>query len=134
MEKWKDIPSYEGRYQISSKGRVKSIFARHKVLYLKPHKKGYVGVALSRDGKKNYYFVHRIVAKAFIPNLENKPEVNHKNLDCSDNRIENLEWVTREENINHRVALARLRKNAIKRLCPKCFKLLTDLLCTKDFV
>ena len=89
MEIWKDIPSYEGLYQVSNSGNIKSlpriwICGRgrknsHGIILLKlfPNKKGYPSTYLSKDGKTKTYRVNRIVAQAFIPNPENKPEVNH---------------------------------------------------------
>ena len=66
-----------------------------------PRGKGYMSVCLCKDNEKKNMSVHRIVAKAFIPNLDRKPEVNHKNGIRSDNRVENLEWATRSENEMH---------------------------------
>lgn len=62
---------------------------------------GYLAVTMSCEGRKQPMFVHRLVAMAFVPNPDNKPEVNHINLDKHDNRAENLEWVTRAENLAH---------------------------------
>ena len=115
-EIWKDIPGYEGLYQVSNLGRVKS--AERKVgweFYNKPcarkHKEriivaevaknGYKRVGLSKDGKRTRYHLHRIIAKAFIPNPNNYPVINHKNGIKTDNRLENLEWTTYSENNYH---------------------------------
>lgn len=97
-EKWKQITDYE-KYFVSSKGRVK----RENKQLVKPEKlkKGYCRVILSKNGKVKKFSVHRLVAIAFIPNPENKPEVNHINGKKQDNKIKNLEWVTRIENHLH---------------------------------
>lgn len=98
-EVWKEIEGFE-HYEISSHGRVrKTISKRLKVL--KVDKKGYHNITLHTKGKRRYFKVHRLVAQAFIPNPENKKEVNHMNgiPDC--NHKENLEWATRKENMQH---------------------------------
>ena len=101
MEIWKDIPGYEGYYQVSNIGRVRNSEQGH---LLQPNKKrtGYIQVTLSRQGIARTYRLHRIVAQTFIPNLGNKPYINHKNGDKSNNRVENLEWCTPSENQRHR--------------------------------
>ena len=119
-EIWRDVPGYEGLYLASNLGRIKSLgrsyyaynYLKHeKVLYtqkpriLKTHKKksGYCGAILTdKDGRLKHHYVHRIVAMTFIPNPDNCKEVNHKNWDTSDNRVENLEWVNRTENVRKR--------------------------------
>lgn len=108
QEMWKDILGYEGLYQISSIGRVKSLprINKNRVIqqeiYKKPSRlpKGYLRIGLCKNGKTTYYAIHRLVAEAFIPNPENKPCVNHKDCNTSNNNKENLEWVTYEENNN----------------------------------
>ena len=105
MEEWEDIEGYEGIYQVSNLGRVKSLnynrTKKEKILKPQLHRKGYLYVVLYKEGKGRHYKIHRLVAQAFIPNPENKPEVNHKDEDKTNNKVENLEWTTRRENCNY---------------------------------
>lgn len=104
-EEWLDVLGYEGLYQISDLGRVKSLgnnaTKKEKMLVLCPNKTGYIVVQLSRNGKPKPHYVHRLVAINFIPNPENKPEVNHIDKDKRNNRKINVEWNTKIENIFH---------------------------------
>ena len=104
MEIWKDVKGYEGIYLISNIGRVKRIDCKNtqKERILKNCKcNGYYGVSLSKNGAKSLELIHRLVAEAFIPNPENKPCIDHINTIKSDNRVENLRWVTYKENSNN---------------------------------
>ena len=109
MEIWKDIRGYEGIYQVSNYGRVKRFFQKGKERMLKgkKDKDGYVEIVLSKDSEKRYFRLHRLVAEAFILNVENKPEVNHKDKNKLNNTSANLEWVTTAENIRHSFLLGR---------------------------
>jgi hypothetical protein len=103
LEIWKDIPEHEGIYQVSNKGNVKSLrFNKEKSV--KQYKDGgYNVVFLTSEGKQRKHKVHRLVAMAFIPNIENKPCVDHINTIRDDNRVENLKWVTYKENSNNKL-------------------------------
>lgn len=105
-EVWKDVVGYEGYYQVSNLGRVKRL-SRHitdkngvtrywkgKVITQTPNPDGYLMCILSKDGKSNLYGVHRLVAKAFIPNPKQLPVVNHKDENKTNNNNHNLEWCT----------------------------------------
>lgn len=100
VEQWKSIQGYDGEYSISSYGRVKS-FKRNEPVILRQsrNQRGYKQVALNSKTTK----VHRLVAEAFIPNPENKLQVNHKDSDKTNNHVDNLEWMTNLENFTHSV-------------------------------
>lgn len=106
-EIWKDIEGYEGLYQVSNMGRIKSLKYNNgstiydRELIRKPNqlKNGYCNIILNKNGKAKAYRIHRLVAKAFVPNPENKDQINHINMIKNDNRAENLEWVTGSENM-----------------------------------
>jgi hypothetical protein len=98
-ELWRDIPGYEGRYQASNLGRIKGPRGLNKPF---KSRDGYMVATLYTHGKPRRTGVHRLVALAFIPNLEDKPQINHKNGLRHDNRPGNLEWVTCSENNLHR--------------------------------
>ena len=100
-EIWCDIDGYEGLYQISNKGRVKSLYkGSERILKLWDNGRGYLRVYLTKENTSKYIRVHRLVARAFIPNPENKPQVNHKDENKLNNCVENLEWSTAKENNN----------------------------------
>ena len=102
MEIWKSVKDYEGYYEVSNKGRIKSLTS-NKTLSPQNNGVGYLKVELWKDksGKKKY--IHRLVAEAFLPNPLNRTEVNHKDSNPANNTIENLEWVSSSENTKHAV-------------------------------
>lgn len=112
-EIWKDIVGYEGYYEVSNIGRIRSLSRTYphwrsglinkagRIIKPRISKHGYLRLFASVHQVKTYVSVHRAVAIAFIPNPENKPQVNHKNCIKSDNRLENLEWATASENSSH---------------------------------
>ena len=99
-EIWKDIKGYEGFYQVSNLGNVKNV-RRNSIRKLKEDNSGYLHCLLSVNKVRKTFLVHRLVATSFIENPENKPLINHINANRSDNRVENLEWCTQKENMNH---------------------------------
>lgn len=113
IEVWKDILGYEGYYQISNLGNVRSLdryvrngkgtvrFVPGKLRKLDLLADGYLGISLEKEGRVKYFKIHRLVAEAFIPNPENKPEVNHKDGDKTNPTVNNLEWATRSDNMDH---------------------------------
>lgn len=109
-ERWEDIEGYEQLYQVSTKGNVRRLYAHHTRL-LNPYKNrnGYLVVTLTKDGERKYFLVHRLVAKAFIPNPRNVAVVNHRDESTDNNCVENLEWVTQKENVNYGTARERLK-------------------------
>lgn len=108
-EIWKDIKDYEGIYQVSNLGRVKSVDrldgsnhrlkGKIKSTSIRPN--GYENVILFKNSKRKGHSIHRLVAQAFISNTDNKSEVNHIDENKTNNQASNLEWVTAKENMNH---------------------------------
>ena len=105
MIEWRPVKGFEGLYEVSNLGQVKSLNYNRtkgtKILKLGMGTNGYLRVNLYKNGKGYAKKVHRLVASAFIPNIDNKPQVNHIDGDKTNNRASNLEWVTGKENINH---------------------------------
>lgn len=105
---WKDVKGFEGLYQVSGSGEVKSLPRNGtkkggKKICQHIHKTGYMYCTLCKHGKLYNKQVHRLVAEAFIPNLDDKPVVNHKDGDKVNNSLDNLEWVTLSENALHSI-------------------------------
>ena len=119
MEIYKNIKGFEGLYQVSNKGNVKSLVnnkgvAREKVL--KPvNVKGYKRVILYKNKTSKRFLVHRLVADAFLPNPHNLPCVNHKDENGENNSVENLEWCTYKYNSNYGTSIERSRKKIMKK-------------------
>ena len=101
-EVWKDIKGYEGHYQVSNNGRVKSL-KQGKEKILKPVRdtKGYLAVQLCKNGEIKRCFVHRLVAQTFIQNPNNLPHINHKDEVKTNNSVQNLEWCSAKYNNNY---------------------------------
>lgn len=111
-EIWKDILGYEGLYQVSNFGRVKSLkFGKERILKLTKDKDGYLIVNLYKNNKSKTFKVHRLVAEAFIPNPDNLPQVNHKDEDKSNNIVSNLEWCDVKYNQNYGTRNKRIGKS-----------------------
>ena len=121
-EIWKDIEGYEGLYQVSNLGRVKSLdrhirgtnnslrFHCGRIMSPADNGKGYLSLTLKNNGQEKTVYVHRLVAQHFIPNPNRKSDVNHKDFDKSNNRCDNLEWATRSENERHSLIHGKARQ------------------------
>ena len=132
-EIWKDIPHYEGLYMISNKGRVcslprlkkanRTVYFTTSKRILKPilqKRVGYFSVTLYKEHKAKIYWIHRLVAMAFLPKPHNKSEVDHIDTNPKNNNVENLRWATRKENCNNertRKHISEWQKNGN---CPMC--------------
>jgi hypothetical protein len=125
-EIWKAIEGYEGFYEVSNHGNVKSLKRKCESRYWRPvrerilrqaqSKNGYYGVILSKNKNKKRYHIARLVLIAFLPNPENKPQVNHKDGNKSNNKLSNLEWSTRSENQKHAYRIG-LKKGLVEDKC-----------------
>lgn len=146
MEEWRPIVGYEGIYEISSNGNVKSIrrreYSKKRGFYVLKEKiltpvkinHGYLSIILTKDGKHKHHYVHRLVACAFIPNPRNLPQINHKNEIKTDNSIHNLEWCTNDYNRHYGTVQERMSRSCRKRVAQytkdgvlvACYKSLAD--------
>lgn len=123
QEIWKPIKGYEGFYEVSNYGRVKSVkriicsgksYGKHKYggIILKPgNRGGYLCVTLCKERRLSYFSVHRLVAETFIPNPDNNPEIDHINTIKNDNRVNNLRWVTKVENARNANTIKNKKNN-----------------------
>lgn len=120
-EEWRDIEGYEGLYQVSNMGRVRGLpiitkfgvrYKKHPYRILSPlvSKRGYYVVGLSKNGKTKTHTLHRLIAKAFIPNPENKLYIDHIDTNRLNNDLSNLHWVTSKENSNNPLTLEKNRQ------------------------
>lgn len=129
QEIWKDILDYEGLYQVSNLGRIKSLnrkvtqyngynyserFYKGKILKYCVKPNGYAQVGLGKNGKIKWFAVHRLVAQAFIDNLNNEKYINHKDENKLNNKVENLEWCSCSYNINYGTRNDKVREKLIK--------------------
>ena len=122
MEEWKKIEGYNGDYEISNLGRVKSFKLDHEMgKILKPNCDGwgYYAVVLSKNGETKRMKIHRLVAKYFVENPGNKPCVNHINGAKRDNMADNLEWCTRSENDKHAFKIGLKTQRGEQNSCSK---------------
>ena len=125
-EIWKPIANYEGIYEVSNKGHIKSVsryvksnygnmrFQKEKIRKLTINNKGYLIVRLCKNGKYETYLVHRLVANTFIPNPYGYNEVNHKDEDKTHNSVDNLEWCSHNYNIQYSLVSKRKRRRKDK--------------------
>lgn len=125
QEIWKTVEGFDGYYEVSSEGNVRSVTravtrGNHKITkksrLLSPNRltSGYLSVHLYKEGKRTVHLIHRLVAQAFIDNPENLPEINHKNEDKLDNRAINLEWCSRSYNAIYGTKIERTRVTSRK--------------------
>lgn len=125
IEEWKDIVGYEGLYQVSNLGRIKSLgryvnnnggleYREGKIMKSAKNNNDYLFIGLWKDGIRKNHTIHRLVAQAFIDNPNNFPEINHKDEDKTNNRVENLEWCNSKYNCNYGTHNERMVKSHLK--------------------
>ena len=126
-EEWRDIKGFEGLYQVSNTGKVKSLertvwngrgyrTVPEKIMKTHDNGKGYLQVKLCKDGKGKKYKINRLVAQAFLDNPNNLPEVNHKDKIRTNDNVDNLEWCTKQYNIDYSLSKAVIGINKISGL------------------
>lgn len=119
-EIWKDIKGYEGLYQVSNLGNVKSLnykrWHKEKIMNMQINKGGYYTISLHKDKKEKRFLVHRLVAEAFIPNIYNLPQINHKDENSLNNNYKNLEWCNQGYNNNYGNHNEKMIKSLSKRI------------------
>ena len=121
-EEWKDIKGFEGYYQVSNLGRVRSLdreiyhsynktISHYKgsIMKLSKRRKGYLGLVLMKGNKQKSFLVHRLVAEAFIPNPNNYDQVNHIDENKTNNQVDNLEWCNCKYNVNYGSCIERMK-------------------------
>ena len=114
MEQWKEIEGYEGLYWVSDQGRVKN---REGKILKSQNKDDYLRITLSKNNIKRKYFIHRVVALAFIPTSDpEKTQVNHKDENKFNNRVDNLEWCTAKYNSNYGTRPEKISINKSKKV------------------
>ncbi|MFT8916526.1 MAG: NUMOD4 domain-containing protein [Oenococcus sp.] len=114
-EIWRDIKGYEGLYQVSNWGRVRSFHRKHPLIMKpSPSAKKYLLINLHKKGVSKYFQVHRLVAQVFVPNPDSKPIVNHIDENIYNNKFSNLNWVTNIENVRWGTGIKRRSKSCQK--------------------
>lgn len=120
LEEWKPVVGYEGLYEVSNLGRIKSLgneySRKEKILKQRKNKDGYLCVNLYKEGKMKFCYVHRLVANAFIENTSSLPCVNHIDENPSNNQVDNLEWCTYQYNLNYGTCQQRKVEKQSKRV------------------
>ena len=122
IEEWRPIEGYEGLYEVSNTGRVRSLdkydsmnrFLRGRILRLFTDGLGYLRAQLYSNSKRKSFLVHRLVAQAFIPNPDNLPQVNHRDENPSNDNVDNLEWCDGKYNVNYGTRIDRIRDIRLK--------------------
>ena len=130
-EEWSKISELPN-YEISTLGNLRNI-KTNRVLKTRITREGYEAITLTTGGNKTFKSIHRLVAQAFIPNPDNKKEVNHIDEDKTNNHVSNLEWVTRKENINHGSWIERKIKNREKPIIASKDGVSIEFKSTKEF-
>ena len=123
QEEWRDIKGFEGYYQVSNLGRVRSLdreiyhpynktISHYKgsIMKYSTRKKGYLGICLTKENKQKSFLIHRLVAEAFIPNPMNYNQINHIDEDKTNNKVDNLEWCDCKYNVNYGSCIKNMKK------------------------